>query len=212
MRIHLAVPITGLNDSAIRLRTDFLTSIARSDTEITYSRVREGPPAIESSVDHTQAAAEVLKLVGPAEAAGADSIIIWCAGDPGLEAARTLVDVPVVGPGEAMRLLVQPLGKNPAVVQAPLPVLDLRVDIGKTLRSTKEAIYRLEKQGYDSFILDCLGMFGMGRPLREATKLPVIDPAEASLELAETMAHLHLTHSRTAYQRYPPLHRRTNPR
>jgi allantoin racemase len=207
MRIHLAVPITGLDNPAIRLRTDFLASIARSGTEITYSRVREGPPAIESSVDHTKAAAEVLKLVGPAEAAGADAIIIWCAGDPGLEAARTLVDVPVVGPGEAMRLLVQPLGRNPAAVPAPLPVLELRVDAGRTLRLTEAAIRRLQKQGYDSFYLDCLGMFGMGRPLREATKLPVVDPAEASLELAETMAHLRLTHSRAAYPRYPPPHR-----
>jgi len=208
LRIHLVIPITGLDDSAIRLRTDFLESIARSGTEITYSRIREGPPAVESSVDHAQAAAGVLKLVGPAEAAGADAIIIWCAGDPGLEAARTLVDVPVVGPGEAMRLLVQPLGRNPAAVPASLPVLELRVDTGRTLRLTGEAIRRLEKLGHDSFYLDCLGMFGMGRPLREATKLPVIDPAEASLELAEAMAHLRLTHSRSAYPRYPPPHRR----
>jgi len=51
-------------------------------------------------------------------------------------------------------------------------------------------------------------MFGMGRPLRDSTRLPVIDPAEASLTLAEAMAHLHLTHSRAAYPKYPPSHRR----
>ena len=69
------------------------------------------------------------------------------------------------------------------------------------------AISRLEKLGHDSFILDCLAMFGMGRPLREATKLPVIDPAEASLELAETLAHFRLAHSRAAYPSYPLPHR-----
>jgi len=208
LRIHLAVPITGLDDAAVRLRTAFLETIARPGTEITYSRVREGPPAIESPVDHAQAAAEVLKLVGPAEKAGADAIIIWCAGDPGLEAARTLVDVPVVGPGESMRLFVQLLGRCPAAVPAPLPVLDLRSDTEKTLRLTEQAIHELEEQGHDAFYLDCLGMFAMGRPLRDATHLPVIDPAEASLELAEAMAHLHLTHSRRAYPKYPPPHRR----
>ena len=57
MRIHLAVPITSLDDAAIRLRTTFLESIARPDTEITYTRVEEGPPAIKSPVDHAQAAA-----------------------------------------------------------------------------------------------------------------------------------------------------------
>ncbi len=208
MRIHLAVPITGLDDAAIRLRTDFLTSIARSGTEITYSRVREGPLAIESPVDHTQAAAEVLKLVGPAEKSGADAIIVWCAGDPGLEAARTLVDVPVVGPGESMRLLSQLLGRNPVAVPAPLPVLDLRKDTAKTMRLTEKTIRELEAKGHDAFYLDCLGMFAMGHPLRESIHLPVIDPAEASLEIAEAMAHLHLRHSRVAYPKYPPPHRR----
>ena len=208
MRIHLAVPITGLDDAAIRLRTAFLKTIARPGTEITYSRVREGPPAIESPVDHAQAAAEVLKLVGPAEEAGADAIIVWCAGDPGVEASRTLVDVPVVGPGEAMRLLVQPLGRSPVAVPAPLPVLDLRRDVEKTLHLTEQTIHKLEERGHDAFYLDCLGMFGMGRPLRDSTRLPVVDPAEASLTLAEAMAHLHLTHSRAAYPKHPPPHRR----
>jgi allantoin racemase len=208
MRIHLAVPITGLDDTATKLRVDFLTSIARRGTEITYSRVSEGPPAIESPVDHAQAAAEVLKLVGPAEEAGVDAIIIWCAGDPGLEAARTLVDVPVVGPGESMRLLSQLLGRNPVAVPAPLPVLDLRKDTARTLRLTEETIHDLEARGYDAFYLDCLGMFAMGHPLRDSTHLPVVDPAEASLQIAEVMAHLHLTHSRVAYPKYPPSHRR----
>jgi Asp/Glu/hydantoin racemase len=48
-------------------------------------------------------------------------------------------------------------------------------------------------------------MFIMSRPLRVATKLPVVDPTEASLELAETIVHLRLTQSRAAY---PPSHRR----
>ena len=207
MKVHLAIPITGLDDHAISLRITFLESIARLGTEITYSRVREGPSAIESPVDHAQAVAEVIKLVGPAEKAGADAIIIWCAGDPGLEAARTLVDVPVVGPGESMRLLAQLLGRNPSSVP-PLPVLDLLLDQKKTFRLTEKTIRGLEAAGHDAFYLDCLGMFGMGRPLRETTHLPVIDPAEASLEIAETMAHLHLRHSRTAYPKYPPQHRR----
>jgi allantoin racemase len=208
MRIHLAVPITGLDDAAIRLRTDFLKTIARSRTQITYTRIKKGPPAIESPVDHTQASAEVLKLVTAAEADGADAIIIWCAGDPGLEAARTLVDVPVVGPGESMRLLAQLLGHNPAAVPAPLPVLELRRDTANTLRLTEKTIKTLQQSGHDAFYLDCLGMFAMGKPLRDTTGLPVIDPAEASLQVAEAMAHLGLRHSRTAYPKYPPPHRR----
>ncbi len=93
-------------------------------------------------------------------------------------------------------------------VPAPLPVLDLRRDVKKTIRLTEQTIHELEKRGHDAFYLDCLGMFGMGRPLRDSIHLPVIDPAEASLTLAEAMAHLRLTHSRAAYPKYPPPHRR----
>ncbi len=43
------------------------------------------------------------------------------------------------------------------------------------------------------------------RPLREKTELPVIDPAEASLEVAEAIAHLGLKHSRTTYPQVPAI-------
>jgi allantoin racemase len=208
LKIHLVIPITGLDDSSISKRIEFLRSIAGPNTSISYSQVKQGPPAIESLADHTQGAAEVLKLIEPAEKAGANAIIIWCAGDPGVEAARTLVDIPVIGPGESMRLLVSLLGKNPAAVPAPLPVLELRKDLNKTLKLTKHLINDLIEEGYDSFYLDCLGMFGMGKLLREATGHPVIDPAESSLKIAETMAELNLTHSRVAYPKYPPQHLR----
>jgi len=207
LRILLVVPIRGINDAEIGLRLSFLRSIARPGTELGYVQVRGGPPAIECAVDPVRAAAEVLRCVEE-EAGLWDAVIVWCAGDPGVEAARTLVDVPVIGPGEAMRALASMLGKRVCGVPAPLPVLELRKDLGKTFELTKAKIEGLAREGYDSFYLDCLGLFGMGRPMREATGLPVIDPAEASLKMAEVSVELGLRPSRVAYPRYPPLHRR----
>jgi allantoin racemase len=207
LRILLVVPITGINDAEIGLRLSFLRSIAGPGTELGYVQVRGGPPAIECAVDHVRAAAEVLRCVEE-EAGLWDAVIVWCAGDPGVEAARTLVDVPVIGPGEAMRALASTLGKRVCGVPAPLPVLELRKDLGKTFELTKAKVEALARDGYDSFYLDCLGLFGMGRPMREATGLPVIDPAEASLKMAEVSVELGLRPSRVAYPRYPPPHRR----
>jgi allantoin racemase len=207
LRILLVVPITGINDAEIGLRLSFLRSIARPGTELGYVQVREGPPAIECAVDHVRAAAEVLRCVEE-EAGPWDAVIVWCAGDPGVEAARTLVDVPVIGPGEAMRALASTLGKRVCGVPAPLPVLELRKDLGKTFELTKAKVEDLAREGYDSFYLDCLGLFGLGRRLREATGLPVVDPAEAALKVAEVSVELGLKPSRVAYPRYPPAHRR----
>ena len=207
MKILVMVPISGLGEAAIGERMTFLRSIAGEGTELDYLQLMEGPPAIECPVDHLQASAEVIKHVGWAEDEGFDAVISWCGGDPGVEEARTLVDIPVIGPGEAMRLLASLVGRKVGRIHHPLPVLRLRDDLDETYRLTEEAIRRAVEEGYDSFYLDCLGMFGMGRPLREKTGLPVIDGGEASVKLAEVAVGLGLRPSRIAYPRYPPPHR-----
>ena len=207
MRILVIIPISGINERQIEERMKFLRSIASPDTVLEYLQIKNGPPAIESPVDHLQASAEVIKHVKSAEKDGYDAIISWCGGDPGVEEARTLVDIPVIGPGEAMKLLASLMGKKVGRIHHPLPVLNLRDDIELTYRLTEEAINTAVQEGYDTFYLDCLGMFGMGRPLREKTRLPVIDGGEASVSLAEVSASLGLKPSRIAYPKYPPEHR-----
>lgn len=208
MKILVIIPIIGLKKADIEERMAFLRSIARPGTEVDYIQVREGPPAVESLVDHTQASAEVLKYVKKAEEKGYDAIISWCGGDPGVEAARTLVDIPVVGPGESMRLLASVMGKKVCGVAPGLPVLETRKDLKKTTELLKEAIEKRIKEGYDSFYLSCLALTGLGRTLREETGLSVIDGAEASLKMAELLGELKLKPSRIAYPKYPPPHRR----
>jgi len=207
MKILVMVPISGLSDAAIGERMAFLRSIAGEGTELDYLQLKEGPPAIECPVDHLQASAEVIKHVEWAEDEGFDAVISWCGGDPGVEEARTLMDIPVIGPGEAMRLLASLAGRKVGRIHHPLPVLRLRDDLNETYKLTEEAIRRAVEEGYDSFYLDCLGMFGMGKPLREKTGLPVIDGGEASVKLAEVAVELGLRPSRIAYPRYPPPHR-----
>jgi len=208
MKILLIIPLTGLTKIGIERRIEYLKSIARPGTEIDYIQIEEGPPAIESMVDHVQASAEVIKYVKKAEEDGYDAIISWCGGGPGVEPARTLVDIPVINPGECMRLLASMMGKKVCSVPAPLPVLDLRKDETKTLELVKKSIDELKKEGFDAFYLSCLGMWGMGKPLREELDLPVVDGAEASIKMAEIVVELGLKPSRIAYPKYPPPHRR----
>lgn len=202
------IPITGLTKSDIEERLVFLRSVARPGTQVDCIQVKEGPPAIESRVDHTLAAAEVLKYVKKAEEDGYDAIISWCGGDPGVEAARTMVDIPVIGPGESMRLLASIMGKKICGVGPGVPVLEARKDLKKTTESLEKSIKKRADEGYDSFYLSCLALTGLGKVLREKTGLPVVDGAEASLKIAEVLAELKLKPSRIAYPKYPPPHRR----
>jgi len=209
MRILVIVPITGLTGEAIEERLEYLRSLARPGTEVDAVQIEVGPPAIESRVDHVRAGPEVLKCVKRAEEKGYDAVIIWCGGDPALDAARELVDIPVIGPGESMRLLVSMLGKKPCRVVPRIPVLEMRRDVEKTARLVREEVEAKMRRGEgDAFYLGCLALWGFGKKLREEAGLPVIDGAEASLKMAEVAVELGLRHSRASYPKYPPPHRR----
>ena len=207
MKILVIVPITGVKKAELDERIAYYRSLVRPETKVEYVQVKEGPPAVESQVNHAQVAAEVLKYVKKAEEDGYDAIIINCGGDPGVEAARTMVDIPIIGPGEAMRLLSSTLGKKICGVMPRLPVLDIRKDMKKTIALIKKDIEEKIKKGFDSFYLVCLAMWGLGKILRDETGLPVIDGAEASLKMAEVLVDLKLKPSRIAYPKYPPPHR-----
>lgn len=208
MRIRLIIPITGLSEGDIEERLRYLRGIAEEGTEVDAVQIAAGPPAIESEVDHVEAGPEILRLVKEAEEEGRDAVIVWCGGDPALDAAREMVDIPVIGPGESMRLLASMLGKRPCVVTPDLPVLEMRRDLDRTVEAIRSLVEAKARRGEgDAFYLGCLALWGLGRRMREMLGVPIIDGAEASLKMAEVAVKLGLRHSRVAYPRYPPPHR-----
>lgn len=212
MRINILIPITGLSEAAIKERLEYIRGIAEPGTEIEAYQVEEGPAAIESQVDSLMAVPHILKLVKKAEAEGFDATIIWCGGDPALEAARELVNIPVIGPGESMKLLASMLGKKPFRVTPNIPVLEMRRDLDVTKKIIRTIVEeKIEKGEGDTFYLGCLALWGVGKALRAETGIPIIDGAEASLKMAEVSVKLGLMHSRAAYPKYPPPHRKSSP-
>ena len=202
------IPITGLSEDAIEERLEFLREIAEPGTEVDAVQVAVGPPAIESEVDAAQAGPDVLRLVSEAEANGCDAVIIWCGSDPALEAARELVDIPVIGPGESMRAIASILGKKPCNITPEIPVLEMRSNLGRTIEAVKSMVVsKIEKGEWDVFYLGCLALWGIGKRLRETIGVPIIDGAETSLKMAEVVVKLGLRHNRITYPKYPPKRR-----
>jgi allantoin racemase len=77
------------------------TEAARGDTQISVVCLDWGPASIETYRDEALVVPDILNRVVQAEQAGADAVIIDCMADPGLYAARELVNIPVVGPAQA---------------------------------------------------------------------------------------------------------------
>lgn len=230
MKIAIIVPITGLTEEDMKYRRQLAKSTVQRGTEFEFLRVEKGPLSIESRYEEELAAEGILQKVKEAERKGYDAAIIWCMGDPALRAAREIVRIPVLGPGETSIMLAHALARKFSVVTPltgvaqveeqvkemdllgslasvhPLgiPVLELRRDLNKTKRMITEASKEaMEKHGAGAIVLHCLGMGGLAKEIQDKLGIPVIDPATTGLKFAEMLISLGLSHSKATYPKPP---------
>jgi len=76
-----------------------IEEVLPADARVSPLEVARGPRSIESALDGTIAAAEVVRTVQ--DHGAYDAYLIACFSDPGLHAVRELTSAPVVGIGEA---------------------------------------------------------------------------------------------------------------
>jgi len=164
---------------------DFLRS---PSLEFSHRILETGPSSIECEFDEALAVPGVAARAIEAEKEGADAIIIDCMGDPGLAAARELVSIPVIAPGEAAMHLAAMMGHRFSLVTVlesvrpmlenlaarygvaskmaslrviDVPVLELEARIGEVQEALAEEARRavLEDKA-DTIILGCTGFLG----------------------------------------------------
>jgi len=126
MKIRAVTPI--ITESFGPLILEEFGRVARPDTEISNVFLESGPASIESYYDEAVAVPGIIARVRQAEREGVDAVIINCMGDPGLDVAREVVSIPVIGPCEASMHLAAMLGHKFAVVTVLdrlLPQLEL---------------------------------------------------------------------------------------
>jgi allantoin racemase len=163
--------------------------------------------------------------------AGPDAVIIGCFGDPGLAAARELLECPVVGPFESSIHLAAQLGAKAGVVTVlesvvpvleqlvrgmglslryagaaavEIPVLDLaRNRATAASRATETAEWLIRTRDADVLILGCMSLsfLGIAEELQDRTGVPVINPAKCALKTAESLAAQGLLQSRRTYHK-----------
>jgi allantoin racemase len=193
VKIKVICPITTKefeNDTKEEVKK-FVSDEVQVDAE----RIEYGTASIEGEYDEALAAPGILKLAEKAQNEGCDGVFISCMGDPAVEAAREILDIPVVGPCRASMLYaadmthrfsvvtvvdgVVPLiekvgrqvglsGKLVSVKSVDIPVLELS-DINKLLKALLEkSIEAIERDGAQAIILGCTGMIGVDELLSRA--------------------------------------------
>ena len=189
----------------------------------------------DSGLDAALDAPEIAEMALRAQADGADAVCLYCFSDPGFDACRELLHVPVVGGAQAAVLLasqlalgfsvlttsarripqkknfLRALGADPARiasvrgVELPPGASRERSEIIEILEACGRRC--VEEDGADAVILGCLGFAGMGAELTERLGVPVIDPAAALIATAESLVVQGLSHSKRSWPD-PPAARR----
>jgi allantoin racemase len=167
-------------------RQKVLQSHAAAGSEVVAEPTAKGPASIESAHDAALVVPELIRLAPLAEKRGFSAIVIGCFSDPGLDALRELLTIPVIGPGGASLHLAAQLGTRISVLTpsgrgygrvaarlrllgiAPLlasvrgiglSVMDLaKQKLGALDKAAEAARLAVEQDGADVLVLGCMSM------------------------------------------------------
>ena len=198
-------------------------AVAAPGTVILTATSRMGPASIEGHYDGAIALPGLLAEIRQGEAEGADAAIIACFDDTGLEAARTLAGIPVIGICEAglmtaallsqrftvvttlerSRVLIENLAirygmaGRAKVRAADIPVLELEDAASGAIDKLRRQIEKaLNEDGAEAIVLGCAGMTDLARALQDEYGVPVVDGVSAAVKQAEALVSQNLKTSK----------------
>ena len=176
---------------------------------LSFESLKQGPLFIETEEHEESAIPDLLRVIKEGEEKGYDGIIINCFGNPGLEEARKLVKIPVIGAGEASFLKMKEMERRFSVLTTveeavrrvrrnarkcgvegflvsvrPLGMHVLELGQKGRLREALvvEGGKAVEVDHAEVVVLGCTGMAGNAEWLSKRLGVPVVDPAKAALE------------------------------
>jgi allantoin racemase len=214
-------------------RQERLQAFAAPGTEIVARTEPNGPASIESVYEEFLSAAILMETVVELEREGFDAIIPGCFGDPGIDGARELVRIPVVGPGLAGMMTACNLGHRYGIIAPlegdvrptetlalhhglerklagvrPLGVAVLGMNDDQTLTLQRlVAVSRelMERDRADVIVLGCGTLSFRALEVQEALGIPVVNPLRAAIKLCELLVSSGLGHSKRSYPVPPKL-------
>lgn len=200
--------------------------LALDGVELRVVNLEHGPDSLESAYDAAIAAPFIMSQVESAEKEGCDAVVIDCAADPVLRAAREISDLPVVSAGEASHHVAMQVSSKFSIItvlstsaneieenvikggyasrlasirSADTSVLGLCDGEASYNKIHQAALCAIEEDGASAIVLGCTGMLKLREALQEQLGVPVIEPFTAAIEAAATLVRMNLKQSRISY-------------
>jgi allantoin racemase len=231
MRLAGVVSIGSYTAEDLTRKQQSLQAVLHPDTQLDMFAADSGVPYIESSFEFYLSEAAVARKVVEVAGMGYDAVVGTAFLDNGLDAARELVDIPVVGPAKTTLYLAATLSNRFAVISAAgdlpkhvramaklLGVADrlvatpaLKCTVADLLHDEDNAVAMIialgrqliDEQGAEALILGCGATTGLASRVSGALELPVLDPGLTAVKYAEMLVSLGLSHSKRAYPYNP---------
>jgi len=210
-----------VNPNITEAVTDVMAAEARRSAspgvEITAATASFGAQYIETRVEAAIASHALLDVLA-AEADGYDAAIVSAFGDPGLGAAKEMLDIPVVGLSEAALHTAYTLGRRIVVVcltprlrdwygeSAEAAGLDERLvnlrvvpaavrDISTVVEDLaeplgEECLRAVEEDRAEVVILGGGPTAGLARQISDRIPVPLLDGVSCAVQMAESLARL----------------------
>ena len=199
------------------------------DIEFDYKPVKAGPALYDSYHDWLLADMSMYEAGITAQEEGYDAVCVDTMSDSGVNGLRSVLDIPVIGPGKASYLTALLLGNRFSVLTqwdpwkglyekglqeygladkcASLRSINTPPDLRNLLGGKEEIVFpklvaeglRCVEDGADVICLGSTTMHQAAAHLNANLPVPVINPGPLTYKLAELMLGLGLSHSRTAY-------------
>lgn len=220
--MHLTIVNPNTTASMTRTIGEAARAVAGPGTMIEAVNPDSGPASIEGYYDEVYSIPGMLAEMRTRP--HADAFVIACFDDTGLDAARSLMPVPVVGIGEAAMHMATLLATKFSVVTTlavsvpalehnvhkygfahrcarvracEVPVLELENPASDARTRISDEIARaMIDDRAEAIVLGCAGMADLAAALAAEHGLPVIDGVAAAVKLAESLHALKLRTSK----------------
>ncbi len=204
-----------------------LQAFVGSGTTVEARPTGKGPRSIESMWEEYLSIPGLMEAVVELEQEGFDAVVSGCFGDPGIDGARELVSIPVLGTGATSMVVAANIGHRFSIVTVlenvvrPLENLALLTGVGPKLASVRqigipvlelnsdpEATFSrlidvsrdvIEQDRADVLVLGCGTLSFRAAELQDAVGVPVINPLQVTLKMAELLVSSGLSHSKRSY-------------
>ena len=226
---------TEAGQAELARRREYLQRHAAPDSDVDITDIPQGPGSIESMYEEYLSIPETVQRAHELQAEGWDGILLGCYGDPGLGALREIVDIPVVGAGQATALMASAVGRRYSVITVTdsvigpleetlrnsgggdklasvravnIPVLDLHHDRELAIEVTlEEGKKAIADDRADTLVVGCMSMGFLEIPEACQAELgvPFLNPARVQLKFLEAMLGAGISHSKRAYMTPPKL-------